>query len=110
VVNPVAKLTGAPEVGEGAIKTAGYAGIYGAALRLAREETASTVNLLPQIMLEQRRRSELMVHYMATGMMVVLLLVFSGIWAWVHGRNNQEQLERYSSYNNELEGMVSEID
>ncbi|MBX3730025.1 MAG: pilus assembly protein PilM [Candidatus Sumerlaeia bacterium] len=89
---------------------AAYAGAYGSALRLATQGEGGGINLLPPRLLAQRRQSEMMVHYVATGAMALVALLVVVLWMWSAGRYRSEQYRRYDEYTAELNELVRDID
>jgi type IV pilus assembly protein PilM len=108
--DPLAEVPRGEKAGIDEPMVPAYACAYGAALRLARDGSDSTVNLLPPALLQRRRHSEMLVHYVATGAMVLVAALMVVIWMWSSGQHRAEQYRRYETYTADLGGLVGDIE
>lgn len=106
--NPLAEMPRAPKAAVDEAILPAFGTAYGAALELGLEDAADTINLLPPSVLEARRRSELRLHYFATGTMAVIALVIFFFWFDLQGNIKAEQIDRYTAFKQDLDVMVQE--
>ncbi|MEQ8820048.1 MAG: pilus assembly protein PilM [Sumerlaeia bacterium] len=96
--DPVTNLTRDPKAMVDAGPFADMAVTYGAALRLARGEENTRVNLIPPRVLAAQARAERRLHYAVTGGMVMVTLVMAYLMFASDAELKREQLAAYEDY------------
>lgn len=86
-----------------------FAVAYGAALRLAKEEHAHHINVLPPEMISRQVASQQRLQFVVTGCIALVALVMVGVWWFARAEVDRVSAERYAGYIEEMEPLTREV-
>ncbi len=108
--NPAAKAAKAPKAVLDEVLLPIFAPAFGSALRLAREEHETHINLLPSEMIARQIRSERRLQTVITACIAAVALAMGFYWYGTRASLMSQQLGAYNAHVTELGGLVSELD
>lgn len=82
---------------------------YGAALRIARDEQAAHINLLPPEMISRQVASQQRLQFVVTGCIALVALVMVGLWFFARSEVDNASAKLYESYIAEMEPLTREV-